>query len=53
MQVHMIRLVEVTEDIDGFKECMTYCYYKNLFIGGKCHHGKRTKGKRVLQTIYC
>ena len=45
MQVHMRRLVEVTKDIDGFKENMVYNYNNNI-IGGICHGTE----ERVLQT---
>lgn len=52
MQFHSRRLVEVLKDIDGFKE-----KYDNILSSiinkGEFCHGKRIKGKRVLQTDYC
>ena len=44
MQVHMRRLVEVTEDIDGFKDIVVYNFNNNI-IGGLCHGTK----ERALQ----
>lgn len=41
----MRRLVEVTKDIDGFKENVVYNYNNNI-IGGLCHETE----ERVLQT---
>ena len=45
MQVHMRRLVEVTKDIDGFKEVMVYNSNNNIM--GGLFHGRR---ERILQT---
>lgn len=51
MQFHMRRLVEVTKDIDGFKEL-----YNNIIPNfnkkRRCCYG-RIKRERVLQTGYC
>lgn len=48
MQYHMRRLVEVTKDIDGFKE-----KYDNILSSiinkGEFCHGKRIKQERILQ----
>ena len=52
MQVHMRRLVEVTKDIDGFKEKSDNIVPKINKTGEYCY-GKRIKGKRILQTGYC
>lgn len=46
MQIHMKRLVEVTEDIDGFKENVAYLNYQNI-LGGLCHEKHNRKG--ILQ----
>ena len=50
MQIHMRRLVEVTKDIDGFKEYMAYYSGKNN-TGGLRHH-ERIRKKGILQTGY-
>lgn len=46
MQIHMRRLVEVTKDIDGFKENMAYFNHQNI-LGGLCHEKHHRKG--ILQ----
>lgn len=52
MQFHMRRLIEVTKDIDGFKDLYDNIIPKINRIGEYCY-GKRIKRKRVLQTGYC
>ena len=52
MQYHSRKLVEITKDIDGFKEFCDNIIPKINRIGEYCY-GKRIKGKRVLQTGYC
>lgn len=52
MQTHM-RLVEVTEDIDGFKvsyDNIIPTFYRK---GEYCYGQNHRKRKRVLQTGYC
>ena len=53
MQFHSRRLVEVTKDIDGFKEKIDNIIPKYNRIGEYCHGQKHRKRKRVLQTGYC
>lgn len=53
MQTHMPRLVEVTEDIDGFKvsyDNIIPTFYRK---GEYCYGQNHRKRKRVLQTGYC
>ena len=46
MQIHIRRLVEVTKDIDGFKENVAYFNHQNI-LGGLCHEKHNRKG--ILQ----
>lgn len=50
MQIHMKKLVEVTKDIDGFKDLQ---HFPNTYISriGECHNG-RVQRKGVLQATY-
>lgn len=51
MQVHSRRLVEVTKDIDGFKE-----FYDNIipnFTLKRRYCYGRIEKERILQTGYC
>ena len=50
MQIHMRRLVEVTKDIDGFKEYVAYFNHQNI-LGGLCHEKHNRKG--ILQRKNC
>lgn len=50
MQIHMKKLVEVTKDIDGFKENNNLLLIVN--IEGEKSYGVRRKRKGVLQAIY-
>lgn len=52
MQVHMRRLVEVTKDIDGFKDFCNNIILKITLKRRYCY-GKRIKRERILQTGYC
>lgn len=53
MQIHMKKLVEVTKDIDGFKELQ---HFPNTYISriGECDNGRdgRVQRKGVLQATY-
>lgn len=53
MQIHMKKLVEVTKDIDGFKELQRF---PNTYISriGECDNGRdgRVQRKGVLQATY-
>jgi hypothetical protein len=51
MQFHSRRLVEVTKDIDGFKDLYDNIIPKINRIGEYCYG--RIKRERVLQTGYC
>lgn len=53
MQVHMRRLVEVTKDIDGFKELYSNIIPKYNRIGEYCYGQEQRKRKGILQTGYC
>ena len=50
MQIHMKKLVEVTKDIDGFKENNNLLLIVN--IEGEKSYGVRNRSKGVLQAIY-
>ena len=50
MQIHMKKLVEVTKDIDGFKE--NNSTLSIICIKGEESYGVRNRSKGVLQAIY-
>lgn len=50
MQIHMKKLIEVTKDIDGFKENNNFLSL--IYIEGEKSYGVRRKRKGVLQAIY-
>lgn len=50
MQIHMRKLIEVTKDIDGFKEILRFSNVCILRIG-ECSDG-RIKRKGLLQATY-
>lgn len=53
MQTHMPRLVEVTEDIDGFKEPYNNIIPTFYRKGEYCYGQEQRKRKGILQTGYC
>jgi hypothetical protein len=51
MQIHMKKLVEVTKDIDGFKE--NNGTLSIICIKGEESYGvRRNRGKGILQEVY-
>lgn len=50
MQIHMKKLVEVTKDLDGFKENNNFLSL--ICIEGEKCYGVRNRSKGVLQAVY-
>lgn len=51
MQIHMKKLVEVTKDIDGFKE--NNGTLSIIYIKGEESYGvRRSRGKGIFQEVY-